>query len=35
MWDNRWVWFFLGLAFALFVLPLIQAWFANRSNREA
>jgi hypothetical protein len=34
MWDNRWVWFFLGLAFALFILPLIQGWFAGR-NSEA
>lgn len=33
--DNKWVWFFLGIAFAVFLLPIIQAWFANRrSNAE-
>lgn len=30
MWDAKWLWFILGAAFALFVLPMIQAYFAAR-----
>lgn len=32
--DNKWIFFLLGVGFAVFLLPLIQAWFANRSRSE-
>lgn len=32
MMDNKWIFFVLGIAFAVFLLPIIQAWFANRNS---
>jgi hypothetical protein len=32
MWHNKWLFFILGAAFALFVLPMIQAYFASRKT---
>lgn len=31
MMDNKWVFFLLGIAFAVFLLPIIQAWFNSRN----
>lgn len=32
--DNKWLFFIFGIAFAVFLLPIIQAWFANRSAKN-
>jgi hypothetical protein len=32
MWDAKWLWFLIGVAFALFVLPMIQSFFASRKQ---
>jgi hypothetical protein len=32
MLNANWFWFILGAAFALFVLPMIQAYFASRKQ---
>jgi hypothetical protein len=30
--KQPWVWFLIGVVFALFVLPIIQQYFANRKT---
>lgn len=27
-----WFWLIVGIIFALFIIPMIQAWFASRRN---
>lgn len=27
-----WFWLIIGILIALFIFPMIQAWFANRRN---
>ncbi len=27
-----WLWLFIGIVFALFVLPMIQAWISSRKS---
>jgi hypothetical protein len=30
-----WLWFIIGIVFALFIIPMIQAWFASRKGNTA
>ena len=32
MLDNKWIFFILGIGFAVFLLPILQAWFHNRGG---
>lgn len=30
--QNKWVWFAIGIAFALFVLPMVQGFMLSRKK---
>lgn len=30
--TNKWIWFGIGIAFALFVLPMVQGFIASRKK---